>query len=170
LRVGGAYRLGMQTPAKPAPSICVGEFREVDPPRRLVYTWAWERGDSKPEPTMEGETLVTVEFVAVGPATEVVLTHERFPSADAAAQHTHGWNACLDVLGGVIESMCPRHVNTRCDRGLRRRACRPHPGGASPPQGRHRAEDVRRDRVPPEGEPAHRRLEDLIDRPSRRRR
>jgi len=47
----------------------------VDPPKRLVYPWRWEDDPAFPD------TLVTVEFVARGAATEVVLTHEAFPTA-----------------------------------------------------------------------------------------
>ena len=81
LRVGGRYRLGMQRPERAAgPYVCFGEFREINEPERLVYTWSWE------PPGMEvGETLVTVEFLDQGASTEIVLTHERLPHAEAVA-------------------------------------------------------------------------------------
>jgi len=71
-----------------------GVFREIRPPERLVYTWQWEG-----EP---GETLVTVEFRDLGSRTEVVLTHERFPDAEAVARHTDGWNGCLIRLAELL--------------------------------------------------------------------
>jgi uncharacterized protein YndB with AHSA1/START domain len=53
-----------------------GAFREVQPPRRLVYTWAWE-------PYEDREPLVTVEFRDLTERqTEVVLQHEWFGDAD----------------------------------------------------------------------------------------
>src|SRR2546425_5241971 len=58
-----------------------GTYREVDPPNRLVYTWQWE---TTPGAT---ETLVTVEFHDRAGRTEVVLTHERLPDAEARARH-----------------------------------------------------------------------------------
>ena len=86
LRAGGRYRLAMKPPEGET-FYLGGEFREIRPPERLVYTWQWE-GDPL-------ETLVTVEFKDLGARTEVILTHERFPDAEAVARHTDGWNGCL---------------------------------------------------------------------------
>ena len=41
LRPGGRYRLSMRDPSGVVRSVG-GEYVEVDPPRRLVYTWTWE--------------------------------------------------------------------------------------------------------------------------------
>ncbi len=98
LRVGGKYRLGMQNPDKPTPHVCYGEFQEVDPPRRLVYTWSWE-----PPDTDIGKTLVTVEFHADGNTTEIVLRHEQFPDAKTASEHSKGWTGCINVLAERVE-------------------------------------------------------------------
>ncbi len=99
LRVGGKYRLGMRDPAQDGPFVCFGEFVEIAPPDKLVYTWSWET------PGMEvGETLVTVEFIERGEATELVLTHERFPDAQAATRHNQGWSGCINELIEFIES------------------------------------------------------------------
>jgi glutathione S-transferase len=69
-----------------------GVFREVRPPERLVYTWAWE---GAPNPV---EMLVSVEFLDRGHATEVVLTHERLPDEKSRREHEKGWTACLSQL------------------------------------------------------------------------
>ena len=42
LRVGGRYRIQMQKPDGEF-FTAAGEFREVKPPERLVYTWDWEK-------------------------------------------------------------------------------------------------------------------------------
>ena len=49
-----------------------------------------------------GETLVTVEFHDLGAATEVVVTHELFPSEAARDQHQQGWSVCLDHLAESV--------------------------------------------------------------------
>lgn len=95
LRVGGRYRVHMRTPDGTEMRVA-GVYRAVDPPGKLVYTWRWE---TSPE---EAETLVTVEFIERGRATEVVLTHERFESDDARLQHQEGWVACFDKLANVL--------------------------------------------------------------------
>jgi uncharacterized protein YndB with AHSA1/START domain len=92
LRVGGKYRLGMMKLPNGEIFYLSGIYREVRPPERLVYTWCWEA-----EPEL-GETLVTVEFLKVGNSTEVLLTHEFFPTEKARDDHSRGWNGCLDRL------------------------------------------------------------------------
>jgi uncharacterized protein YndB with AHSA1/START domain len=91
LRVGGGYRISMRPPGG-APSHAFGEFHEVEPPSRLVFTWAWEGGE------FDGlsDTLVTVEFHARGATeTEIVLTHERL-GPDAVEAHRQGWVDSLE--------------------------------------------------------------------------
>jgi uncharacterized protein YndB with AHSA1/START domain len=96
LKVGGAYRLGLQRPDAD-PFYATGTYREIQRPRRLVFTWRWE-----PDTMKAGETLVTVELREKDGKTEVVLTHERFPSAEVRDEHRKGWTECLERLGGVI--------------------------------------------------------------------
>ena len=68
-----------------------GAYREIEPPRKLVYTWAWES-------TPERESLVTVELRPDGGGTELLLTHQRFFDRDARDRHQQGWIGCLDRL------------------------------------------------------------------------
>jgi uncharacterized protein YndB with AHSA1/START domain len=96
LRVGGKYRLGMRKLPDGDIFYLSGIYREVRPPERLVYTWRWE---AKPE---LGETLVTVEFREVGGSTEVILTHEFFPTPQARDDHNRGWSGCLDRLAKLL--------------------------------------------------------------------
>jgi uncharacterized protein YndB with AHSA1/START domain len=91
LRVGGRYRFGMKPPQGEIFYLS-GEFRIIEPPKRLVYTWTWE-GEGQPN-----EMLVTVEFLERGGSTEVVLKHERFASQEQCSQHEQGWTATLDKL------------------------------------------------------------------------
>ncbi|MCG8648262.1 MAG: SRPBCC domain-containing protein [Pirellulales bacterium] len=89
----------MRDPEQPGPFVCGGEFVEVSPPAKLVYTWSWET------PGMEvGESLVTVEFIAQGEMTELVLVHERLPDQQAADKHTEGWTACIANFVSLLES------------------------------------------------------------------
>jgi len=97
LRVGGAYRLGMNAPDGQT-HVAFGVYREIDRPARLVFTWDWEDAPM-------GETLVTVEFKAAGrDQTEVVITHERFADAERIARHEHGWTALLRLLELFVDS------------------------------------------------------------------
>lgn len=97
LRVGGSYRLGMKSPAGQT-HVAIGVYREIDPPRRLVFTWEWEDPASS-----VGETLVTVEFEELGGnTTRVTLTHERFPDSTRVANHERGWTQLLRLLDSAM--------------------------------------------------------------------
>ena len=93
LREGGGYRIQMSVPDG-GEHFTHGEYREVRPPEKLVFTWIWEKVAE-----MEGvETLMTLEFMEKGEATEIILTHERFPTAQDRKHHEWGWNSSLDCL------------------------------------------------------------------------
>jgi uncharacterized protein YndB with AHSA1/START domain len=96
-RPGGRYKFEMHHEGKVYSMW--GVFREVKPPEKLVFTWQWDeerdRGDA-------GDTLVTIELFERGGATELVLTHERFPSETARDQHNKGWAGCLDRLEKLL--------------------------------------------------------------------
>jgi uncharacterized protein YndB with AHSA1/START domain len=90
LRPGGAYRIHMRAPDGTEHRVS-GVYREIDPPRRVVYTWGWD-GDHPVK-----DSLVTVEFHARGNSTEVVLTHAIAHDTERA-NHEKGWTAILDKL------------------------------------------------------------------------
>jgi uncharacterized protein YndB with AHSA1/START domain len=68
-----------------------GEFRVVEPPSKLVYTWRMD--DGAPECS-----LVTVTFEPHGDRTEVVVVHEDIPAEPVRESHERGWRGCLDGL------------------------------------------------------------------------
>ncbi|NOH13309.1 MAG: SRPBCC domain-containing protein [Chloroflexi bacterium] len=97
LRVGGQYRLGMQAPDADEPYVVVGEYKEIIPAEKLVYTWGWEHGGAL--------TQVTVEFLDHADGTEIVLTHENFASEAMRDEHAEGWNGCIEVLDKVLPAL-----------------------------------------------------------------
>lgn len=93
LRVGGRYRLRMESP-EGTTHTAYGTYREIRRPERLVYTWSWEEQDDHEI----GETVVTVEFRDRKGSTEVVLVHEGFPTDEDRGNHEQGWTSCLERL------------------------------------------------------------------------
>ena len=64
LRAGGAYRIVFDA-GDGEPVTLTGEYVEIDPPRRLVFTWSWAL--VWPD---QPESLVTVELAAASLARE----------------------------------------------------------------------------------------------------
>lgn len=96
-RAGGRYRWQVTGDGKVW--TVHGTYREVKEPERLVFTWEWENDPTRHD---AGETLVTVEFFARDGGTEVVLTHEKFPSEAARRDHEGGWPECLDAMAELV--------------------------------------------------------------------
>lgn len=90
VRVGGRFRIAMR--GTTGEHVHTGEYREVERPRRLVFTWVSSG-------TRGRETLVTIELRPRGTdQTELSLTHELMPDDDAAARHRGGWGDILAKL------------------------------------------------------------------------
>jgi uncharacterized protein YndB with AHSA1/START domain len=95
-RVGNRYRIEMQPP-EGASFHLIGEFREVDPPARLAYTFVWE----DPDPD-DVETLVELSLRDLGESTEVVLTQRPFKTEARLELHRNGWTDTFDRLEQFI--------------------------------------------------------------------
>jgi uncharacterized protein YndB with AHSA1/START domain len=90
-RPGGRYRVEV-TPR----STALGEILEVDPPRRLVWTWGWEPGGLGELPP--GSTIIEVDLIADGDGTKLRFVHRGLPSDEAGERHAHGWDHYLARL------------------------------------------------------------------------
>ena len=94
--VGRRYRIEMQPPEGDSFDLS-GEFREIDPPARLSFTFVWE----PPDPD-DVETLVTLSFRERDVATEVALTQGPFKTEERRALHRAGWSESFDKLERLI--------------------------------------------------------------------
>jgi glutathione S-transferase len=97
LRVGGRYVLRMRHPGGDPVTVVAGEYREIDRPRRLVYTWAWEAG-----PHAGHSSVVAIQFVPVADGTTVLLEQSGFATELSRQRHGDGWTAALDNLARRI--------------------------------------------------------------------
>jgi uncharacterized protein YndB with AHSA1/START domain len=97
-RVGGSYRIEMQPPEGDSFHLR-GEFREVDPPKRLAFTFIWD----PPDPD-DVETLVGLSFLDLGGSTEVALTQGPFKTEARRALHGDGWTESFDKLERLIST------------------------------------------------------------------
>jgi uncharacterized protein YndB with AHSA1/START domain len=95
-RVGGRYRIEMQPP-EGDPFHVTGEFREVDPPAGLAFTFVYE----DPDPD-DVENLVELSFRDLGESTEVSFTQGPFKTEPRLELHRSGWTDSFDRLEHYI--------------------------------------------------------------------
>jgi uncharacterized protein YndB with AHSA1/START domain len=100
LRPGGRYRVEVIPD-----NVASGEFVEIEPLQRLVYTWGWERGSASSVPP--GSTTIEFELVASGEGTLLRFRHSDLPGAESAASHGHGWDHYLGRLAVVARGDDP---------------------------------------------------------------
>jgi uncharacterized protein YndB with AHSA1/START domain len=91
LKVGGNYSLEMHHKSGNVHKLS-GTYQQIKPPEKLAFTWRWDT-DSPDQ-----ETLVSLDFLDLGDATEIVLSHGQFPDAETRDKHNQGWLGCFDQL------------------------------------------------------------------------
>jgi uncharacterized protein YndB with AHSA1/START domain len=92
-RPGGTYRVTMDEK-----SVVRGEYVDVDPPHRVVFTWGFEGNEGLPP----GRSRVEVTFVPDGDATIVRLRHSGLPGEEDRSQHEAGWKLYLGQLAAAV--------------------------------------------------------------------
>ena len=93
VRVGGRYRVEMHGDDSGNVMVLAGEYREIVPAQKLVFTWVWAQG------AMAGvETLVSITLKPKPGGTEVTVQHAGLPSGYEVEMHAKGWSSSWDCL------------------------------------------------------------------------
>jgi uncharacterized protein YndB with AHSA1/START domain len=92
-RVGGQFRWEL-TNSEGEEMTIRGEYRELQPGRKIVFSWQWEDDEDWENHT----SIVTVELDDCEDGTELRLTHDQLPNQESRDGHTRGWNSALDKL------------------------------------------------------------------------
>ena len=82
--------------------IAVGQYVEVERPKKVVFTWGWEGSADVPP----ASSTVTITLTADGTDTIVELQHHGLPTGQDT-EHTKGWTYYLARLGAVSEGRNP---------------------------------------------------------------
>jgi uncharacterized protein YndB with AHSA1/START domain len=91
-RVGGKWR-GMMRPSEGGRELWQGgTFLEVDPPKHVSYTFAWDDENGKPGE----ETVVTLDFESQGNKTKLIFLQTGFTSEGERDGHHGGWSETFD--------------------------------------------------------------------------
>lgn len=76
-----------------------GDYREIVPEERIVYTWAWENEDGTPG----HETLLTVDFTEEDGKTFLSFHQGPFESVDERDAQREAWSEAFDRLAEHVE-------------------------------------------------------------------
>ncbi len=94
---GGKWRTTMRSPEGREVTVS-GVYRAIEPPRRLVFTWAWEDAAG----VRGHETEVTVTFEAAPGGTRLVLRQAEFATAESRDAHGAGWSSSFARLARIF--------------------------------------------------------------------
>jgi uncharacterized protein YndB with AHSA1/START domain len=89
-RPGGAFRVLIAGQHQSA-----GEFVELVPNEKVVYTFGW---DMEGNPITPGSTRIEITLHPEGSKTRVRLLHSGLPDAQAVTDHGTGWGHYLERL------------------------------------------------------------------------
>jgi uncharacterized protein YndB with AHSA1/START domain len=92
-RIGGKYRWKLLNQEGEEMTV-FGEYRELVPGKKIVFTWQWEDDDA----WKTHSSVVTVELSDRDSGTELRLIHEKLPSEASRDRHNEGWNSVIDRL------------------------------------------------------------------------
>jgi uncharacterized protein YndB with AHSA1/START domain len=93
-RPGGIYRVDIN-----GSDIARGEYVEVTPYSRVVFTWGWEGEGNIPQP---GCSTVEISLIPEGDGTIVRLRHLGL-SEEERASHGQGWDHFLPRLAAAAQ-------------------------------------------------------------------
>jgi uncharacterized protein YndB with AHSA1/START domain len=97
-RPGGTFRFELIDG-----EFCSGRYLELDPGRRVAFTWGWESGAL---PVPPASTTVEVDLEERDGVTHVRLTHRGLDAA-MHAMHEEGWERYLARLAAAAEGRDP---------------------------------------------------------------
>ena len=100
-KVGGRFKMSFTNFTTRKAESFGGEYRELVPSQRLVYT------DRFDDPNLPGEMQVTVNLRAVACGTELNITQAGIPDAIPTEFCYLGWNESLLLLAQLVEPDIP---------------------------------------------------------------
>lgn len=99
-RPGGAWRSHLSAKNAGEDLWLGGNYLELIEPERMVFTFAWDGDDGKPE----NEMLITLTFAEEGAGTKMTLHQTRFKSVEQRDGHNEGWTGCFNRLDEFLAS------------------------------------------------------------------
>ncbi len=100
VRVGGAWKTVMRSSEGKDHTVS-GVYKEIDPPHRLAFTWAWINDGVRGH-----ETLVTIQLTDAGGKTRMHFEQRTFEETEHRVHHNQGWTSSFRSLEKYLASHC----------------------------------------------------------------
>jgi len=100
LKVGGQYRFHMHSLKEGSDHIVSGEYAQIIPNEKIVFSWKWKDGVDTSQVTIDLEPKGDDE-------TMLTLTHRGFSQQEFADKHNQGWSGCLANLAACMNKENP---------------------------------------------------------------
>lgn len=94
VRPGGAWSAVITSPEGKSFGMA-GIYREIAPPERLVFTFAWDEDKAE-------QMLIALTFRDRDGRTEMTFRQTGFRSVESRDSHRGGWTECFDRLPGFL--------------------------------------------------------------------
>jgi len=98
-RPGGAWRSRLAATDGSEDLWLGGNYRELIEPERMVFTFAWDGDDGKPE----NEMLITITLAEDVAGTKMTLHQTGFRAVEQRDGHNEGWTSCFDRLDDFLK-------------------------------------------------------------------
>ncbi|WP_158827070.1 SRPBCC family protein [Mucilaginibacter lacusdianchii] len=99
VRVGGQVRYEFEGKDNQKDLVILGEYKEVEENKKLVYTWNWDvQSDAIPL----SEHVLTIEFIGDGDNSKLRVTQENKEEDESVKPHEHGWEKSLNDLQAYL--------------------------------------------------------------------
>lgn len=74
-----------------------GKFLEIEPNKKLKYTWNWEGS--------EETTIITVDFITGVEVSTIQITQADFLEQDSMERHATGWDYYFEALEKKLQEL-----------------------------------------------------------------
>jgi uncharacterized protein YndB with AHSA1/START domain len=103
-RVGGTYRAVIRS-AERGDNWFGGVYREIEPDKRLVFTFTWDEG-----PSAGAEMLVTITFEERNGKTIQTFHQAPFLNVERRDSHVGGWNSAFDKQQAYVNQLVQERI------------------------------------------------------------
>jgi uncharacterized protein YndB with AHSA1/START domain len=87
-----------------------GVLKEIDPPKKLVYTFSWDDRTKVGLPAEGNETLITVRLEEHDGKTTMHFLQEFFATAAERDGHNGGWSSAFERLVELVEAKAAKEA------------------------------------------------------------